>query len=215
MSDIFREVDEEVRRSQAELLWKRYGNAVIAVCVLVVAAVGGYRYLEWRKAEAAAEAGSRFQAAMKLFDEGKASEGEAAMTKIAGEGEGVYRTLARFRAAGELGKRDAAGAIAAFDQIAADAGVDQTIRDAARLRAGALAVDARPFAEVETRLAPMASGTGGYRHQAAEMLAMSALKANDQAKARQFLDQLIVDRETPESIRTRAQLLIGLARDGK
>ncbi|MGL5139259.1 MAG: tetratricopeptide repeat protein [Beijerinckiaceae bacterium] len=215
MSDIFREVDEEVRRSQAELLWKRYGTLIIALCVLIVGSVAGYRYFEWRKTQAAEEAGSRFQAAMKLFEENKTSEGEAAMTKIAGEGDGIYRTLARFRAAGELGKRDAAAAITAFDQIAADAGVDQTIREAARLRAGTLAVDVQSLTDVEARLKPMTSPTAGWRHQAAELLAMAALKAGDTAKARQYLDQIIIDRETPEGIRTRAQLLIGLARDSK
>ena len=41
MSDIFQEVDEEVRREQLKKLWDRYGNYVVAALVLVVAAVRG------------------------------------------------------------------------------------------------------------------------------------------------------------------------------
>ncbi|MGZ9092727.1 MAG: tetratricopeptide repeat protein, partial [Rhodoplanes sp.] len=43
MSDIFREVDEEVRREQLKRLWDRYGLLFIATAVLLVAAVGAWR----------------------------------------------------------------------------------------------------------------------------------------------------------------------------
>ena len=41
MSDIFSEVDEELRREQLRKLWEGYGVYLIAACVLLVAAVGG------------------------------------------------------------------------------------------------------------------------------------------------------------------------------
>src|SRR6202044_2660334 len=47
VSDIFNEVDEEVRREQLKKLWERYGNYLIAVCVLVVVGVGAWRGYEW------------------------------------------------------------------------------------------------------------------------------------------------------------------------
>ena len=40
MSDIFREVDEEVQRDQVENLWKRYQTPVIVLAILIVAATG-------------------------------------------------------------------------------------------------------------------------------------------------------------------------------
>ena len=43
MSDIFTEVDEEVRREQLKKLWERYGNYAIALAFLVVAAVAAWR----------------------------------------------------------------------------------------------------------------------------------------------------------------------------
>ena len=43
MSDIFQEVDEEVRRERLEQLWKRYGIYIIAAVLLVLACVGGWR----------------------------------------------------------------------------------------------------------------------------------------------------------------------------
>src|SRR5258705_10124794 len=42
VSDIFTEVDEEVRREQLKKLWERYGNYVVAAVILVIAAVGAW-----------------------------------------------------------------------------------------------------------------------------------------------------------------------------
>ncbi|MBV9138099.1 MAG: hypothetical protein JO357_13665, partial [Hyphomicrobiales bacterium] len=42
MSDIFREVDEDVRRDRFERIWKQYGNLIVAAALVVVAAVGGW-----------------------------------------------------------------------------------------------------------------------------------------------------------------------------
>ena len=46
MSDIFREVDEEVRREKLQQLWERHGNLIVAAALLVVLAVGGWRGYE-------------------------------------------------------------------------------------------------------------------------------------------------------------------------
>jgi len=39
VSDIFREVDEEVRREQLQKLWDRYQNLIIAGVLLIVLGV--------------------------------------------------------------------------------------------------------------------------------------------------------------------------------
>ena len=56
MSDIFNEVDEEVRREQLKKLWERYGNLIIAAAFLVVAGVAAWRGYEYWQARKAAEA---------------------------------------------------------------------------------------------------------------------------------------------------------------
>ena len=44
MSDIFREVDEDVQRDKVENLWKRYQTPVIVLAVLIVAGTGAWSY---------------------------------------------------------------------------------------------------------------------------------------------------------------------------
>jgi hypothetical protein len=215
MSDIFREVDEEVRRSQAEQLWSKYSGIILLACVVLVAGVAGYRFLEWQRETAAAAAGAKFEEALALVQSGKTAEGEAAMAKIAGGDAGIYKSLAQFRSAADLAKKDAAGALKAFDALANDATLDAGLRDVARLRAGAIAVDALPFAEAERRMMPLLSPNNVWRHPANELLAASALKAGELEKASKYLDTIILDREAPAAVKSRAEVLIGLTRGAK
>jgi hypothetical protein len=215
MSDIFNEVDEEFRRSRSEELWKKYSRVIFAACVLVVAGVAGWRFVEWQREQAAAAAGAQFETALQLLQTGKASDAELLLAKIASENSGPYKVLAQFRSASELAKRDAAGALKAFDAIAGDASADAKLRDVAHLRAAALAVDLEPLADLERRMAPLVSASNPFRHSAQEMLAAAALKANNLERARTLLDGIILDRDAPSSIRSRAELLIGLTRGQK
>ena len=64
MSELFDEVDEEVRREQLKKLWDEYSLYFIALMVLVVAAVGGWRGYQYLEAKKAAEAGAAFDKAV-------------------------------------------------------------------------------------------------------------------------------------------------------
>ncbi|MCA3564244.1 MAG: tetratricopeptide repeat protein [Methylocystis sp.] len=212
MSDIFREVDEEFRRSQAEDMWRRYSGLVFAVCALIVLAVAGYRYYDWRREQAAAAAGASFEQALQLLQSGKAAEGNAALAKIASEDSGIYKALAALRLASDIARTDPKAAIRSFDQLANEASLDASLRDVARIRAASLAVDSEPFAEAERRMTPLIAPGNPWRFTALEMLAAAALKAGETDKARQFYDTIIIDRAAPEAVKARAEVLIGLAR---
>jgi hypothetical protein len=215
MSDIFREVDEEFRRSRAEALWSKYSGLIFVACTVLVLAVAGYRFYDWQREKAASAAGAEFEAALQLVQSGKGTEADAALLKIADGDSGIYKSLARFRAAAEIAKRDPAAAIRQFDQLVGDTTLDAGLRDVARLRAGAIAIDTQPFADAERRLAPVMSANNVWRHAAQELLAAAALKAGDLDKARQLLDTIIIDRDAPPPIKARAEVLIGLTRGSK
>ena len=207
VSDIFNEVDEEIRREQLNKLWQRYGTYIIALCVLVVAGVGAWRGYEWWQAKQAAQAGAAFEQAVTLAEAGKHQEAEAAFAKIASDGTASYRVLARLRDAAELARTDSKAAVAAYDAIANDNTAGQVIQDLAAVRAGFLLVDTAPFSEIRTRLEPLTAPDRAFRHSAREILALSAWKAGDMAAARQWADMIITDPQTPSGTRSRAEVL--------
>ncbi|HZQ12034.1 MAG TPA: tetratricopeptide repeat protein [Pseudolabrys sp.] len=214
MTDIFHEVDEEVRRERLQKLWERYSIYIIGVAVLIVAAMAAWRGYEWWIEKQAAEAGSKFEQALTLSEEGKHADAEQAFAKIAADAPAGYRVLARFRAAAELAQDKPADAVKAYDQIAADGSFGQTMQDLAALRAGMLLVDTAPLAELEKRLAPLAEPGRPFRASAREMLALSAWRNHDAAAARKYIDMLTADAETPPGARTRAEVLSALLAAG-
>jgi hypothetical protein len=214
VSDIFQEVDEEVRREQLKKLWERYGWLLIAACVLVVLAVAGWRTYQWWEAKKAAEAGSAFQAALTLVTEGKNKEAEEAFAKLATNGTASYRVLAKFREAGEVTRRDPKAAVAIYDQLAADAGTGAVLQDLATMRGGSLLVDTSPYSEIVRRLEPLTGADRTFRHSARAMLALAAFRANDIAAMHRWTDMILADVETPAGARGEAQILLALT-DGE
>ena len=216
MADIFQEVDEEVRREQLKKLWERYGNLMIAACILLVAGIGGWRGYEYWQAKKAAQAGTAFERALTLAEAGKHKEAEAAFSQISADGTQGYRVLARLRGAAELVATDRPAAIKAYEAIAGDKGVGQVIQDLAAVREGLLLVDTASYADMRQRLEPLTVPDRDFRHSARELLALSAWKAGDPATARKWTEMIMSDPGTPGGMRTRAEILSELiAANGK
>jgi hypothetical protein len=216
VTDIFNEVDEEVRRERLQKLWDRYQFFIIAAAVLLVAGIGAWRGYEYWMAQKAAAAGAEFEHAVTLSEQGKHAEAQAAFAKVAAEAPKGYAVLARFRAATELAQTKPAEAVKAYDAIASDASLDPAWQDLAALRAGMLMVDSAPFAELEKRLKPLSEPGRVYRHSARELLALSAWRNHDLAAARRYIDMTAADGETPPGTRQRMDVLSALlAADAK
>jgi hypothetical protein len=216
VADIFHEVDEEVRREQLKKLWERYGHYLVALAILIVAAVAGWRGYEYWQTKKAAEAGAAFEAAMTLSEQGKHEEAGAAFAKIAAEGTSGYRALARLREAAELAQRDPQAAVKLYDEIAADRSAGQVVQDLAALRAAMILVDTATYDELRRRLEPLTEPDRAFRHSARELLALSAWRAGDLAAAQRWFDRITTDPETPTGTRQRIDVLMALvASQGK
>jgi hypothetical protein len=214
MADIFREIDEEVRRDKAAAIWKKYGNVFVAIAVIAVLGVAGWQYWQHRQTQASQAVGARLEAALKSSRDGSGAETETILKEIAATAPAGYRQIARFRLAAETAKRDAAEGAAAFQALADDASLDPLYRDLARLRAGMLRIDLSPYAEVRSTLEPLATPQGVWRHSAREMLGIAALKANNFDDAGRWFDAVVTDPQAPQVLRQRTDLYLALVRGG-
>lgn len=210
MSELFDEVDEEVRREQFKKLWDQYSLYIVAVAILIVAAVGGWRGYQYLEAKKAAEAGDAFSKAIELSEQNKHGEAETAFSDLVAKGPYGYRLLSRFRLAAEMEKRDPKAAVQMFDGLAADRSIGAEQQELARIRAGGILVDSASYADMKQRLEADTAPNATFRHVARELLALSAVRANDSTAARQWLDMISGDAETPPSVRSRAESLQAL-----
>jgi hypothetical protein len=210
VSELFDEVDEEVRREQLKKLWDKYSIYIIAAMILIVAAVGGWRGYQYLEAKKAAEAGAAFDKAVELSEANKHAEAEAAFADLVAKAPFGYRTLSRLRLAAEIANRDAPAAAKMYDEIAADRSVGVADQDLARFRAAQLLLESISYPNMKERLEAAAAPGATFRHTARELLALSAWRANDAAATRQWLDMIANDGETPPSLRSRAEALQAL-----
>ncbi len=210
MSELFDEVDDELRRERLRKIWEQYSLLIIGAALLIIAAVGGWRGYEYLESQKAAKASAAFEADVALSEQNKHAEAEAAFTKLAADAPWGYRAMARLRAAAEAASRDPKAAAAMYDAIAADAGVGANERDLARVRAAALLLDTDNYDDMVKRLDAASKPGAIYRHTARELLALSAWRANNVAETRRWLDQIAEDAETPGSLRGRAEALQAL-----
>ena len=210
MSELFDEVDEEVRREQLKKLWDKYSIYIIAAMILIIAGVGGWRGYQYLEAKKAAEAGAAFDKAVELAEANKHAEAEAAFADLVAKAPFGYRTLSRLRLAAEIANRDAPAAAKMYDEIAADRSVGAADQDLARIRAAQLLLESTSYPNMKERLEAAAAPGATFRHTARELLALSAWRANDAAATRQWLDMIANDGETPPSLRSRAEALQAL-----
>lgn len=214
MADIFREIDEEVRRDKAAAIWSRYGGVFIALAVIAVAGVAGWQYWQHREAQASQAVGARLEAALKSSRAGEGDEAETSLKDLAATAPAGYRQIARFRLAAETAKTAPTDGAAAFDALANDASLDPLYRDLARLRAGMLRVDLVPYDELRAALEPLATPQGVWRHSAREFLGIAALKANRFEDAGRWFDAIVTDPQAPQVLRQRTDLYLALVRGG-
>jgi len=210
VSDIFNEVDEDLRRENLRKIWDKYGNWIFAAALVIVIGVGGWRGWQYWQGQLARTAGAEFEAAVTLSEAGKAAEAEVAFEKIAKDGPAGYRVLARLRAAETLASHDKESGVKAFDAIAADGALKPLDRDLAAIRAAYLLIDSLNYDALLARLQPLSAESRPFRHTARELLAFSAWRAKNETAARQWIDTILSDPSAPAGLRSRINVLRAL-----
>jgi hypothetical protein len=208
MSDVFREVNEDLRREQLKQLWKRFGKYVIAGAVLIVVIVAGYQIYQSIQQGREAESGDRYQAAVDMYRNGDLDGAREAFTAIIGDGYGGYPTMARMAVANILAEQgDTTGAVQTFDQVANDGGADPALRDTARIRAAFLLADSASLAEIQQRVDQFNESGNPYRILALEVMAISAIAAGNYDQAGQWVVQMVQDPFANDTTNSRASVL--------
>lgn len=210
-SDIFREVEEDIRREEIARLWDRYGLYVLVGALLIVFGVAIHNAWSWWSARQAAESGAAFTRAVALAGEGKTDAAAVALSDIARDAPGGYRLLARLRlAALDASRGRVAEAVAVYDAIADNETAGEMFRGLARIRAATLRLDVAGWNEMYERLDRLNSPENPWRHSAKELLGLSAYRTGSTTEAERMFGELLGDGEAPRDLKQRAEMMLAL-----
>ncbi len=211
MSDIFREVNEELRQDRLQAFWKKHGWLIVIAAAGIVLGVAGARFHQsWDRAQSA-EAGAKFSEAIQLLRDDDRVSGLAVLDGLSQDSYAQYPILARLRKASALvDEGDSRAAVEAFDAVAADEDVDQLLRDLARIRAAFVLVDEAGPGEIKQRLSSLTEVGGPWRHSAGELIALSLYRAGEFAEADAEYDRVMSDPAVPVGPRGRAEMMRAL-----
>lgn len=209
MADIFKEVEEDLRRDKAAEWWKKYSLFIYAAAAVVVIGVAGYQGwraydLKLRGERSDAYAGALASAA--AGDPEEARRALAALSDPSGSGYGLLAALSEANLAVEAGDLERAEAI--WRALAQNDGAGAALSDLAALYGVMRRMNDGDPAALRGELATLSAPEAPYRFSALELLAALALREGDSAAAREHLTQITDDPAAPAGSRSRAAELL-------
>ena len=206
MADIFREVEEEVRRERYEKLWKKYRDHITAAGALIIIGVAGYQLYRVYEQREENKASIAYAAATQMLDRGQAAAAAPQLAALAKSAPGGYAAVAKLAEADALFSQGEKGdAIRIYQQIAS--GNDPYLGAAARLHAAWAIADSAPRSDVETLLAPLSDKSNAWHALAREVIAYEDLRNGNRTAALRAYRDIAADPDTPGGLKTRADAM--------
>jgi hypothetical protein len=201
----FHEVNEDVRRDSLRRGFLRYGWLI---ALLVIAAIGGAAFYEWRKhsdQRSAEQAGDALRAAFLETDPTKRAEALAGVA-TAEPSAAAVAWLAEAGSQIEAGNTDAASTTLAT--LADDGAAPELYRQLASLLRVMLLGDAMDASERAATLETLASSESPFQPLALEQRALLKLGQGDKDGALKDLDTILTLPQAPQQLSDRARQLI-------
>ena len=214
MTDVFNEVDEQLRSQRyQDMLRRGWPFAAAAAVAALLIALGVWA---WNRHEAdeAAKASLVYQAGLEAAQKGDLNTADKDFGEAVASSAGGYRTLGLMQQAQirlDQGRTD--DAVRLFDQ-AAKIAPDVELADVAKLKAAYLLMDSHPLPEIEARLTPLTTVKGPYRTMALEALAMAHLQAGKFDQAKGDFTVLALSQDVSPTAQARAHAAADLIQSG-
>ncbi len=203
------EVSEEVRKDQLFGYMRKYGWIAVLVVLL---AVGGTAFVEYRKAQATQTAqatGDEILAALEIDDD---ADRAAALSAI--EVDGGAGAITGLLAASNLTETgDLDGAVATLNEVALREDAPEIYRDIAALKSAMVADGGLPDTDRRAILDRLAVPGGAFRLLAQEQLALMDIQNGEIERALEQYSAIAQDAEVTGGLRDRAFSMI-VALDG-
>jgi hypothetical protein len=214
VADVFKEVDEDLRRDNAAKVWKKYAPYIIGTVVAVVLAVAGVQGWRAYDLDRRSKLSDKFATALDAAAAGDTASSQEILSDLSDPASGGYQGLAAFEDARLRAKNgDIDGAIAIWDRLAATSSLGESLQKAAVILSVMNQIDTGDAQSLRQRLEPLTAEGQPYRAAALEMSALLALRQGDKEEARTLYSTLADDRNAPAGTRARATQMLAALKD--
>lgn len=211
MSDVFKEVDEELREEHFQKLFRAYGGYVIgAVISFVLVFAGSIGWSDYQTSQRQLMS-RNYAVASRILDDGNAVLAAQQFGSLAEQASDGYGALARLREADALSEAgDVAGSVTALDRLVEDDDADTAFRELAQLFAVYQLMDTASRDELDRRLAPLLAEGSTWRASARELSGLIAFRAGEISAARGLFTAIVEDSASPTTARSRAAGMLAI-----
>ena len=204
MSDIFQEIDEDLRQDKVARLWKAYGKYLVSLAIFIILAIAGYRFIEHINEENREQASELYELASEA---GRTGDKKAAIELFSDErfNETIgYAIISKLKKA-TLAKsnNDPEGMAIVLKEIVTNEEIPSYLRNLARLKL--IASDSDNYI---SQLDALIEGDGPWKFLALELKGGMELEVGNLKEARSIFEELTIEANTPNNMRRRASEIL-------
>ena len=204
MSDIFQEIDEDLRQDKVARLWKAYGKYLVALAVFIILVIASYRFIEHKNEKNREQTSELYELASETDRSGnKKAAIELFSDEMFDENIG-YSIISRLKkAALAKSNNDLEGAEIVLKEIITNEDIPLYLRDLARLKLFASDSDNN-----SSQLEVLIEEEGPWKFLALELKGGIQLEGGNLKEARSIFKELTDDANTPNNLRRRASEIL-------
>ena len=204
MSDIFQEIDEDLRQDKVARLWKAYGKYLVALAVFIILVIASYRFIEHKNEKNREQTSELYELASET---GRSGDKKAAIELLSDEmfDENIgYSIISKLKkAALAKSNNDLEGTEIVLKEIITNKDIPLYLRDLARLKLFASDSDNN-----SSQLEVLIEEEGPWKFLALELKGGIQLEGGNLKEARSIFKELTDDSNTPNNLRRRASEIL-------
>ena len=204
MSDIFQEIDEDLRQDKVARLWKAYGKYLVALAVFIILVIASYRFIEHKNEKNREQTSELYELASET---GRSGDKKAAIELLSDEmfDENIgYTIISKLKkAALAKSNNDLEGTEIVLKEIITNKDIPLYLRDLARLKLFASDSDNN-----SSQLEVLIEEEGPWKFLALELKGGIQLEGGNLKEARSIFKELTDDANTPNNLKRRASEIL-------
>ena len=212
MSDIFQEVDKELREEKYKTIWAKYKYYIIGILIIFIFGVGFNSFWKQYASNEINDRSSRFFAAMELAQEDKTSSILMLQEFISKEKKSAeyHAMIASFaEAAIRRSEKDFSGALKIYDDIGNN-NISVFYKDFAKLSSSEMLIASKNISEAKIRLEELSSSSSDLKFIAKEYLGYILINDGNLSKAKDIFKSLAEEASVSLNMKNRSKEILSI-----